>query len=136
MSRTLLPAMTLWKREIVRFLRQRNRVTAAFVQPALFSVLFGAGFEGSFRLAAPDGAPAGAPGQDFLEYFFPGTVVLILLFTAIFSTISIIEDRRAGFLQSVLAAPVSRGRRCRRGHVETGGSGGRRSGSSPGTPSA
>lgn len=103
MSRTLLPALTLWKREIVRFLRQRNRVTAAFVQPALFWVLFGAGFEGSFRMAAP----GGAAGQDFLEYFFPGTVVLILLFTAIFSTISIIEDRRAGFLQSVLAAPVS-----------------------------
>jgi ABC-2 type transport system permease protein len=103
-SRTVLPALTLWRREIVRFLRQRNRVTAALVQPALFWVLFGAGFQGSFRMAAP----TGAGGQDFLEYFFPGTVVLILLFTAIFSTISIIEDRREGFLQSVLAAPVSR----------------------------
>ncbi len=104
MSRTVLPALTLWRREIVRFLRQRNRVTAAIVQPALFWVLFGAGFQGSFRLAAP-----GAGSDiDFLEYFFPGTVVLILLFTAIFSTISIIEDRKEGFLQSVLVAPVSR----------------------------
>jgi ABC-2 type transport system permease protein len=32
---------------------------------------------------------------------------MILLFTAIFSTISIIEDRREGFLQSVLVAPIS-----------------------------
>jgi ABC-2 type transport system permease protein len=44
----------------------------------------------------------------YLEYFFPGTVVMILLFTAIFSTISVIEDRREGFLQGVLVAPVPR----------------------------
>jgi ABC-2 type transport system permease protein len=35
-------------------------------------------------------------------------IVLVLLFTAIFSTISVIEDRKAGFLQGVLVAPVSR----------------------------
>jgi ABC-2 type transport system permease protein len=86
---------------MVRFLRQRNRVFAAIAQPALFWALFGAGFSGSFRAG-------GAADTDFLEYFFPGTVVLIVLFTAIFSTISIIEDRQAGFLQSVLVAPVSR----------------------------
>jgi ABC-2 type transport system permease protein len=102
-TRTLLPALTLWRREIVRFLRQRNRVFAAIAQPALFWALFGAGFSGSFQLGG-----AGERREDFLEYFFPGTVVLIVLFTAIFSTISIIEDRREGFLQSVLVAPVSR----------------------------
>ncbi len=46
--------------------------------------------------------------MNYLEYFYPGTMVLIILFTAIFSTISIIEDRQAGFLQSVIVAPVSR----------------------------
>jgi ABC-2 type transport system permease protein len=102
MTRTLLPAVTLWRREMVRFVRQRNRVFSAIAQPALFWALFGAGFKGSFKMG-------GAAGDtDFLEYFFPGTVVLIVLFTAIFSTISIIEDRREGFLQSVLVAPVSR----------------------------
>ena len=44
----------------------------------------------------------------YRDYFFPGTLVLILLFTAIFTTISIIEDRREGFLQSVLVAPIPR----------------------------
>ena len=42
------------------------------------------------------------------KHFFPGTVVMILLFTAIFATISIIEDRREGFLQGVLVAPIPR----------------------------
>jgi ABC-2 type transport system permease protein len=46
--------------------------------------------------------------MNYIEYFFPGTVVMILLFTSIFSTISIIEDRREGFLQAVLVAPIPR----------------------------
>ena len=69
----------------------------------MFWLLFGAG------LGAVVPAAGAAGGADrYREYFFPGTLVLILLFTAIFATISIIEDRREGFLQSVLVAPVPR----------------------------
>ena len=98
-----LPVGTLTQRELVRFFRQRTRVIGALGQPLLFWVLFGAGLRGSFQ------APSWA-GKDmsYQEYFFPGIAVLIVLFTAIFSTISIIEDRREGFLQGVLVAPVSR----------------------------
>jgi ABC-2 type transport system permease protein len=103
MSSPLLPAWALAKREVVRFFRQRNRVIGAVGQPVLFWLLFGAGLQRSFRLSD---APGG--GQDFLEWYFPGTLILILLFTAIFATISIIEDRREGFLQSVLVAPAPR----------------------------
>lgn len=98
----LLPVYTLWWREQVRFFRQRSRVFGALVQPLIFWALFGAGLQASFRPAT------GGRETSYVEYFFPGTVVLILLFTAIFSTISVIEDRREGFLQSVLVAPVSR----------------------------
>jgi ABC-2 type transport system permease protein len=92
-------AWMLARREWIRFFRQRNRVTAAIVQPVLFWVLFGTGLKGSFEVA----------GQlDFLQFFLPGTIALIVLFTAIFSTISVIEDRREGFMQSVLVAPVGR----------------------------
>ncbi|HEX6863355.1 MAG TPA: ABC transporter permease, partial [Thermoanaerobaculia bacterium] len=99
---TLLPAYTLWKREIVRFFRQPSRVAGAAGSPLVFWLLIGSGLRGSFRL------PGGPADLDYLEYFFPGTVVLVLLFAAIFSTISIIEDRHEGFLQGVLVAPVSR----------------------------
>lgn len=99
---TVLPAWTLWKREIVRFFRQPSRVAGAAGSPLVFWLLIGSGLSGSFRL------PGGPADLDFLEYFFPGTVVLVLLFAAIFSTISIIEDRHEGFLQGVLVAPVSR----------------------------
>ena len=43
-----------------------------------------------------------------MEYFFPGSVLLVILFAAVFSTISIIEDRREGFLQAVMASPAPR----------------------------
>jgi ABC-2 type transport system permease protein len=98
----LLPAVSLAKRELVRFLRQRNRVVGALATPVVFWLLVGGGMGRSFR------APGLPGGENYLEYFFPGTILMILLFTAIFSTISIIEDRREGFLQSVLVAPVSR----------------------------
>jgi ABC-2 type transport system permease protein len=93
-----LAAGALGWREIVRFFRQRNRVVGAVGQPMLFWLLFSVGLNRSFQV----------PGQDFGEYFIPGTLVLILLFTAIFSTISVIEDRQEGFLQSVLVAPIPR----------------------------
>jgi ABC-2 type transport system permease protein len=96
----VLPAWTLLKREIVRFYRQRSRVIGALASPLVFWVLIGSGLGTSFR------SPSMPEGMNYLEYFFPGTLALILLFTAIFSTISIIEDRKEGFLQSVLVAPV------------------------------
>ena len=90
----VIPAvMTLAERELVRFFRQRNRVIGALVQPILFWAFFSEGLRGNNLGHA---------------FFFPGTLAMILLFTAIFATISIIEDRREGFLQSVLVAPAPR----------------------------
>lgn len=98
----LRPVATQAWRELARFFRQRSRVVGAALQPLVFWLLFGVGLQGSFR---PGGA---ADAPSYLTYFFPGTVLMVLLFTAIFSTISVIEDRREGFLQSVLVAPAPR----------------------------
>jgi len=104
-----LAAGTLWQREIVRFFRQKSRVVGAIVPPILFWFLIGSGLGESFRVS-PSLPGSSVPPADvnYLQYFFPGTVTLIMLFTAIFSTISVIEDRHEGFLQSVLVAPLSR----------------------------
>lgn len=93
--------MLCW-REIVRFFRQRNRVIGAVGQPLIFWLLFSAGFHRSFQVSDAGASDA----LSFQQFYFPGTLVLILMFTAIFATISIIEDRREGFLQSVLVAPI------------------------------
>jgi ABC-2 type transport system permease protein len=97
-----LAAATLWQRELVRFFRQPSRVAGAIGTPLVFWLFMGSGLSGSFR-------EPGTAGVSYLQFFFPGTIVLVLLFAAIFSTISVIEDRHEGFLQGVLVAPVGRG---------------------------
>lgn len=98
----LLATLTLWQRDIVRFLRQRSRIAGALGTPLVFWAVLGAGLGRSFSAGDP------RLSGGYLEYFFPGTISLIVLFTAIFSTISLIEDRQEGFLQGVLVAPVPR----------------------------
>src|SRR5450631_4211240 len=98
----LLPSYSLWLREIVRFFRQRARVVGVIASPLLFWLLLGSGFAHNFGVASN-----GLSGQSF-GFYFPGSIALIVLFTSIFSMMSLIQDRNEGFLLSVLAAPVSR----------------------------
>ena len=98
----MLPAFTLWWREIVRFYRQRSRVVGVIASPLLFWLVIGSGFGTSFR-------SGNAPGQQhYLDYFYPGALIMIVLFTSIFAMMSLIEDRKEGFLLSVMVAPVPR----------------------------
>jgi len=97
-----LPAFTLWWREIVRFYRQKTRVVGVLASPLVFWVVIGSGFGTSFR-------SGGGPGQqNYLDYFYPGALIMIVLFTSIFAMMSLIEDRKEGFLLSVMVAPVPR----------------------------
>src|SRR5271170_3108652 len=97
-----LPAFTLWWREIVRFYRQKSRVIGVLASPLVFWIVLGSGFGNSFRTGA------GPAQQHYLDYFYPGTLILIVLFTSIFAMMSLIEDRKEGFLLSVMVAPVPR----------------------------
>src|SRR5947208_13063619 len=65
-------------------------------------IVIGSGFGTSFR----SGEAAGQ--QHYLVYIYPGALVMIVLFTSIFTMMSVIEDRKEGFLLSVLVAPVPR----------------------------
>ncbi len=98
----LLAIWSLARRELVRFFRQPSRVAGAAGTPLLFWALLGTGLSSSFKM------PGGPNGMGYKEYFFPGTIFLVVLFASIFSTISVIEDRNQGFLQGVLAAPIGR----------------------------
>jgi daunorubicin resistance ABC transporter membrane protein len=100
LSAFVSPALALGERELVRFFRQPSRVVGAFATPLLFWIVIGSGLGSSFR---PEG---GDPG--YLRFLFPGIVLLILLFTSIISAMSLIEDRKEGFLQSVLVSPEPR----------------------------
>jgi ABC-2 type transport system permease protein len=99
----ILAVYSLWRREIVRFLRQRSRVAGALGSPLVFWLLIGSGLGQSFQAG-----PGVTMDGGYLEYFYPGALALVVLFTAIFSTFSLIEDRQEGFLQGVMVAPVPR----------------------------
>jgi daunorubicin resistance ABC transporter membrane protein len=90
----------LWRRDVMRFLRQPSRVIGALGQPIIIWLVIGSGMASTFKM----------PGNDvgYLEFFFPGVVMMVLLFASIFSTVSVIEDRHQGFLQAVMAGPGSR----------------------------
>ena len=96
----MLATYSLWRRDVVRFLRQPSRIIGALLTPVIFWFVIGSGLGSSFQAATGE--------TGFLPYYFPGSLALIVLFTAIFSTISIIEDRQEGFLQGVLASPAPR----------------------------
>lgn len=92
---------SLARRELVRFFRQPHRVVGSLAQPLLIWAFLGGGFTASFR----------APGMEHLsyaEYFYPGVLLMLMLFSGIFSTITLIEDRNQGLLQAVLASPAPR----------------------------
>jgi ABC-2 type transport system permease protein len=84
-----LPVWTLWQRDLVRFWREKARVVGYVGSPLLFWLLIGSGF-----------------GD--LAFFYPGALVLTVMFSAVFSTMSLIEDRREGFLLSMLVSPAPR----------------------------
>lgn len=96
-----ISSASLWRRELVRFYRQRSRVLGVIASPLVFWLVIGSGFGTSFR-------PESDHRISYLQYFFPGTLAMILLFTSVFCMMSVIEDRNEGFLQSVLISPVPR----------------------------
>ena len=92
----------LTAREMLKFVRDRSRVLGALAQPLALWLLLGLGFQNTFQ------PPQSGVAESYVAFLFPGILALVLLFTAIFSTISIVEERTSGFLQSVLVAPTPR----------------------------
>lgn len=90
----------LWRRDLMRFWRQPSRLIGALGQPIIFWGVIGSGMAKSFVLEGTD--------VGYLEYFYPGVVMMVSLFASIFASVSVIEDRHQGFLQAVLVGPGSR----------------------------
>jgi ABC-2 type transport system permease protein len=106
MTSALSTVGALWTRELRKFVRERTRVIGALVQPLAFWLLLGLGFGGTFQMPADQ--LAGGAEVSYLTYLFPGILTLVALFTAIFSTIYVVDERQSGFLQAALVSPAPR----------------------------
>jgi ABC-2 type transport system permease protein len=91
----------VWQRELIRFGQDRIRIVAALVQPVLFLFVLGTGLQSLTR--------ASTGGVSLRTFMFPGVLATSVLFTAMFSAVSIVWDREFGFLREMLVAPVRRG---------------------------
>jgi len=90
----------VWKRELIRFSRDRLRILTSLIQPFLFLFVLGTGI-GTL-------ASAGTHGVNFKTFIYPGVLCMAVMFTAMFSAASIVWDREFGFLREMMVAPVRR----------------------------
>jgi ABC-2 type transport system permease protein len=102
---TLRAIYMIWRRDVIRFWRDRTRVIGALVQPLLFLVILGTGLSSALRGA---GGGSFRGGLDYTTFIYPGIIGMAVLFSSIFSGMSIIWDRDFGFLKEVLVAPIDR----------------------------
>jgi len=92
--------ITIWKREAIRYIRDRSRIFSTLFQPLMFLLIFGTGLRSALT-------PANF-GLDFLKFMYPGIIAMNVMGIAFFSTVSTVWDREFGFLKEILVAPISR----------------------------
>jgi ABC-2 type transport system permease protein len=90
----------VWKRELIRFSRDRLRIVTSLMQPFLFLFVLGTGLS---RIAS-----AGTHGVNLRTFVYPGVLCMAVMFTAMFSAASLVWDREFGFLREMMVAPVRR----------------------------
>jgi ABC-2 type transport system permease protein len=92
----------VWKRELIRYFRNRIRIVTSLAQPILFLFVLGSGL-------SPIVKNSSGPHVDFKTFLYAGVISMTILFTAIFSAVSIVWDREFGFLREMMVAPIRRG---------------------------
>jgi ABC-2 type transport system permease protein len=90
----------VWRRELIRFRKDRLRIVTSLVQPLLFLFVLGSGLQ---RLAS-----SGTHGVSLRTFIYPGILAITVMFVAMFSAASIVWDREFGFLREMMVAPVRR----------------------------
>jgi ABC-2 type transport system permease protein len=104
---TLLATYVVWRRDVVRYWRDRSRVLASLAQPLLYLVIFGTGLSSALR-GATGGFGGGGTNLDYTTFIYPGVIAMSVLFTSMFGAMSIVWDREFGFLKELLVAPIHR----------------------------
>jgi ABC-2 type transport system permease protein len=93
------PIYVICLREFKKFFRERSRLLGTLARPVLWLFVVGNGMSALIRPQV---------GFSYLQFIFPGMIGMTILFSAIFSSISIVWDREFGFMKEMLVAPISR----------------------------
>ena len=101
-------AYIIWYRDVIRFWRDRVRLVMSLAQPVLYLAIFGVGLSSSLGRGGSIGSLGLPASFGYLQFMYPGVLGMAVLFTAIFSAMSVVWDREFGFLREILVAPISR----------------------------
>jgi ABC-2 type transport system permease protein len=95
----LRPIYVICLREFIKFFREKSRLLGTLARPVLWLFVVGNGMSALIKPQA---------GFSYLQFIFPGMIGMTILFSSIFSSISIVWDREFGFMKEMLVAPISR----------------------------
>jgi ABC-2 type transport system permease protein len=108
---------SLTNRDLRKWYTNPVQLFASMIQPVVWLVLFGKALNFGKFIASAGGSQAaqneillGFFGTtSYFSYLACGMLAFVILFTAAFSGLSVVFDRRFGFLNKALSTPVARG---------------------------
>jgi ABC-2 type transport system permease protein len=92
-------------REVLRFLKQRERFLAALVRPLVWLLVFAAGFRAALGVSI---IPPYETYITYEVYIVPGLIGMILLFNGMQSSLSMVYDREMGSMRILMVTPLPR----------------------------
>lgn len=99
MNKFLNAIITIAARDFTKFIKDKNRIIAAFIFPAIFTGILGSANQANLGAAA---------GFDFLLFTFLGSMSNTMFTNTTQGIVSLLEDRDNDFAQEMFVAPISR----------------------------
>jgi len=97
--------LAITRREVLKFLRQTERLLSALIRPALWLLVFATGLHDLLGLSIQAPYRTYTPYQ---EYIIPGLIGIVILFQCMQSALSMVYDREAGVMRVMLVSPLPR----------------------------
>jgi len=99
MYRFINATITIAARDFTKFLKDRGRIIASLIFPAIFTGILGSANQASFGDMLP---------YNFLLFTFIGTMTNTMYQSTTQGIVSLLEDRETDFAQEMFVAPISR----------------------------
>lgn len=101
--------LTIYWRDMIRFVRFRTLLISSLVQPALWMAFFGIAMSANFTRLTSDVPPIpGIPNVGYLTFMAAGVIAMTTLFTSLFGGMTLLFDKNWGLLREVMASPLPR----------------------------
>ena len=101
--------MTIYWRDMLRFVRFKTLLFSSLIQPALWMAFFGIAMSSSFdRFTAASPPIPGVPAISYLTFMAAGVIAMTTLFTSFYGGIVLLFDKNWGLMREILASPLPR----------------------------